>query len=133
MFRAWTTATLLPEWFCPKPWMATDCEVDLKSGGRFKATMKSPEGQEIPCSGCYLEVIENRRIVWTDALTAGYRPAERPFMTAEITFEKHPEGTRYVVIAKHATEAARKQHEEMGFFGGWNICVDQMVALYQRK
>ena len=56
--------------------------------------MRSPEGKEFPNIGCYLEVVPNERLVWTDALLPGYRPAENPFMTAIITLESQGKGTR---------------------------------------
>ncbi|MFN0135467.1 MAG: hypothetical protein ACKVS9_05030 [Phycisphaerae bacterium] len=38
-------------------------------------------------------------------------------------------GTRYVAIAMHSNEAAKRQHEEMGFELGWGTALDQLVAL----
>ena len=35
--------------------------------------MLSPEWQEFPNVGCYLEVIQNEKLVWTNALAPGYR------------------------------------------------------------
>jgi len=37
-------------------------------GGIFRFVMRSPEGKEYPNAGCYLEVIENEKLVWTAAL-----------------------------------------------------------------
>jgi uncharacterized protein YndB with AHSA1/START domain len=28
----------------------------------------------------------------------------------------------------HPDEPTRKRHEEMGFFDGWNTCIDQLEA-----
>ena len=95
--------------------------------------MRSPEGKEFPNVGCYLEVIPNERLVWTDALLPGYRPSESPFMTAIVTLEPEGTGTRYTAVALHRDEAGRKQHEEMGFLAGWSTALDQLVALVKRK
>lgn len=35
--------------------------------------MLSPEGQEFPNLGCYLEIIPNEQLIWTNALEPGYR------------------------------------------------------------
>ncbi len=48
VWRAWTTPELLLQWFTPKPWSTTACEIDLQPGGRFDTTMRSPEGAEHP-------------------------------------------------------------------------------------
>jgi hypothetical protein len=37
--------------------------------------MKSPDGELFPNQGCYLEVIKNKKLVWTNAVTEGFRPA----------------------------------------------------------
>jgi uncharacterized protein YndB with AHSA1/START domain len=101
----------------------------------FRTVMRSPEGQEFPNVGCYLEVIENERLIWTDALEPGYRPSSTsschggfPF-TAVVTLEAHGSGTKYTAIAMHRDEEGRKQHEEMGFQEGWGKALDQLVAL----
>src|SRR6185437_9938495 len=93
---AWTKPEHIKKWFTPAPWTTVDCEIDLRPGGLFRTVMRSPEGQDFPNTGCYLEVIENRKLVWTDALEPGYRPVAPPtgsrpgpafHFTAILTFE----------------------------------------------
>lgn len=50
-------------------------------------------------------------------------------MTIVLTFEDEAGKTRYTAVARHFTEEARKQHEEMGFHTGWAICTDQLESL----
>lgn len=125
---AWTQPEHVVKWFTPAPWTVTDCEIDLRPGGIFRTVMRSPEGEEFPNIGCYLEVVPNQRLVWTDALLPGYRPSEEPFMTAILTLEPHGNGTRYVAMAVHRDEAGKTKHEEMGFHQGWGAALDQLVA-----
>jgi len=128
VWAAWTKPEHLRHWFCPKPWIVTDCEIDPRPGGIFRTTMRGPEGQEFPNVGCYLEVVPTERLVFTDALLPGYRPSENPFMTAVITLKPEGKGTRYTAVAIHRDDAARKRHEEMGFHQGWGTALDQLVA-----
>jgi uncharacterized protein YndB with AHSA1/START domain len=128
VWAAWTEPEHVRKWLTPAPWTVTDCEIDLRPGGIFRTTMRSPEGKEFPNVGCYLEVVPNERLVWTDALLPGYRPSENPFFTAIVTIEPHGAGTRYRAVAIHRDEAGRKQHEEMGFHDGWGKALDQLVA-----
>ncbi|MBX9841772.1 MAG: SRPBCC family protein [Xanthobacteraceae bacterium] len=132
LWRCWTEPEHLMPWFCPLPWKTIDCEIDLKPGGIFRATMLSPEGKEFPNTGCYLEVVRHERLVWTDALLPGFRPSENPFMTAILTFEDHPDGTKYVARALHKNDADRKKHEDMGFEQGWGTVFEQLVAYAQK-
>ena len=130
VWRAWTEPEHLKRWFTPAPWTTVDCRIDLRPGGIFSTTMRSPDGKVMPPhAGCYLEVVKERRLVWTDALGPGYRPSAAPFMTAMILLEPDGAGTRYTAIAMHADPAARQRHEEMGFHKGWSTALDQLVAV----
>jgi uncharacterized protein YndB with AHSA1/START domain len=98
----------------------------------MRTVMRSPEGEDFPGVGCYLEVLPNERLVWTDALLPGFRPSPEPFFTAAITLEKRGSGTRYRAIAIHANEETRSRHVEMGFYDGWGKALDQLVALVKQ-
>ncbi|MEX1025478.1 MAG: SRPBCC family protein [Planctomycetota bacterium] len=130
VWRAWTEPELLMQWFTPAPWKTIECEIDLRPGGKFRTVMQSPEGETMPPgNGCYLEVVEERRLTFTDALQPGFRPAPEAFFTGTILLEPAAGGTRYTGIAMHATKEAREKHEAMGFHEGWGKALDQLVAL----
>jgi uncharacterized protein YndB with AHSA1/START domain len=128
VWQAWTTPESIKHWFCPKPWSVSKCEIDLRVGGAFSTVMRSPEGEEFPNLGCYLEIVPQRRLIFTDTLLPGFRPAPKPFFTGALLLEPIAKGTRYTAIAIHGDEATRKQHEEMGFHQGWGTVLDQLVA-----
>lgn len=52
-------------------------------------------------------------------------------MTASISIEKHPRGTKYTAVAKHKSEADRQAHVDMGFHDGWSTALDQLVEYVQ--
>lgn len=93
----------------------------------FRTVMRSPDGEEHPNEGCYLEIVPGRRLVWTDTLGPGYRPTAEPFFTAVVSMEPEGEGTRYKAIAIHGSADTRTRHEEMGFHDGWSTVLDQLV------
>lgn len=135
VWKAWTNPEHLKKWFTPAPWKTVAAEVDLRPGGAFNTTMESPEGQQYPNSGCYLEVVENQRLVWTSALLPGFRPTAKPengaggmLFTGVILMEPHPKGTKYTAIVMHSVEDDKKNHEAMGFADGWGKALDQLVA-----
>lgn len=137
VWAAWTTPEYIKQWFTPSPWKTIDCEIDLRPGGIFRTIMQSPEGQDFPNVGCYLEVIPNEKLSWTDALQPGFRPSPDPthpfgFFTAVITLETHGTGTKYRATAIHGNEINRKKHEEMGFQKGWGIALDQLVTMIKK-
>jgi uncharacterized protein YndB with AHSA1/START domain len=129
LYRAWTDATLLKQWFAPLPWTTPHAELDVRPGGASNIVMRSPEGNDMPCPGVFLDVVPNQRLVFTDAYTSAWQPSGKPFMTVILTFEDEGGKTRYTARVRHWTVADREAHEKMGFHEGWGQCADQLTAL----
>lgn len=131
VWRCWTEADLLKQWYCPAPWTVPEADIDLRPGGRMNVLMKGPdEGSEIAIAGCLLEVVDGERLVFTDAYTEGFVPAPTSFMTGVVELsDAGANTTRMVWSARHATELSRKQHLEMGFESGWNTAATQLETL----
>ncbi|MEW6777507.1 MAG: SRPBCC family protein [Bdellovibrionota bacterium] len=140
VWKAWTEPELLKKWFCPRPWQAVECSIDLRPGGAFRTVMKGPNGETVSGPpGCYLEVVPNRKLAWTNALLPGYRPAPAPkgegefLFTAVVLMEPHQQGTKYTAIVIHENSKDRKAHEDMGFHAGWGAAFDQLVELVKSR
>ena len=129
LYRCWTEPALLTQWFAPLPWTTPHAELDVRAGGANRITMRSPEGEDMPNEGIYLEVVPNEKLVITDAFRAGWMPTAAAFMVIVLTFTPEDGKTRYIARARHWTKEAAEQHEQMGFHTGWGICADQLVAL----
>ena len=129
LYRCWTEPALLKRWFAPKPYTTPVAELDVRPGGRGLIVMRSPDGQDLPNPGVYLEVVPNRRLVTTDAYVEAWQPSQKPFMTLILTFEPEDGKTRYTARVRHWTAADRETHEKMGFHQGWGLCTDQLEAL----
>jgi uncharacterized protein YndB with AHSA1/START domain len=129
VFKAWTDAELLKQWFAPLPYTTPQAELDVRPGGANLIVMRGPDGNEFPNRGVYLEIVENEKIVVTDAFTKAWELSEKPFMTAILTFEDVGSKTKYTALARHWSVADREAHEKMGFHEGWGICADQLEAL----
>jgi uncharacterized protein YndB with AHSA1/START domain len=129
LYRAWTDPELLKRWFAPLPYTTPHAEFDLRPGGSTLIVMRGPDGNEFPNRGTYLEIVENERLVFTDAYTGDWQPSEKPFMTVIVTFEPEAGKTRYTARVRHWSVADREAHEKMGFHQGWGQCADQLAAL----
>lgn len=130
IFRAWTDPDVLKRWFTPAPWTTSRAELDVRPGGSSLVVMKDPDGNEYPNKGVYLEVVENEKIVLTDAYTEAWVPSGKPFFTLVLTLEDEGDGkTRYIARARHWTAEDREAHEKMGFHEGWGQCAEQLEAV----
>jgi uncharacterized protein YndB with AHSA1/START domain len=90
---------------------------------------------EFPNLGCYLEVVKYERLVWTNALLPGFRPAPAVrdssvdfCFTAVIQLATHGTGTRYTATVIHGNETDCNTHSKLGFHEGWGTAFDQLVA-----
>jgi uncharacterized protein YndB with AHSA1/START domain len=103
LWRCWVEPELLKRWFCPTPWHVSEARIDLRPGGEFFTLMNGLDGERFGEPGVFLEVVENERLVFTDAFRPGWRPSGRAFMAAEVLFADAGAGrTRYT--ARHALE-----------------------------
>jgi uncharacterized protein YndB with AHSA1/START domain len=134
VWQAWTDPAQLAQWWIPAPAKCRVQALDLRPGGAFE-TLYSEDGEQYGphVSGCFLDVVEGERLVFTDTLLAGWRPAESPFMTAVITLRDHPDGTEYAAHVMHKSQVDRDNHEEMGFFDGWGTVIEQLAALVEQR
>lgn len=129
LYRCWTTPDLLVQWFAPKPWSTPRATLDVRPGGACTVVMADETGTEYPNPGQYLDVIPNRKLVFTDAYVGDWAPSEKPFFTCILTFVPENGRTRYTALARHWTEEDKQAHEKMGFHEGWGQCADQLAAL----
>ena len=134
IWNAWTDPASLEQWWVPAPSRCKVIELDLRPGGAFVTHISENGGAFKPhVSGCFLAVDNLERIVFTDTLLGGWRPAEQPFITARITLRDHPLGTEYVAYVMHKSNADRKMHEELGFYDGWGTVTEQLARLVERQ
>lgn len=130
LYRCWTEPELMKQFFTPRPWTTTTVEVDLRPGGSNLIVMRSPDGQEFPNRGVYLEIVPNEKIVFTDAFESAWQPSAKPFFVGTILFEDIGGGrTRYTAIARHWTAEDCEAHAKMGFHEGWGQVAGQLEEL----
>jgi uncharacterized protein YndB with AHSA1/START domain len=131
LWECWTTPEHIKNFFVPRPHKIVSCEIDLRVGGKFNTVM-DVDGQQMDNKGVYLEIVDQEKLVFTDAYSENWKPAPDPFMTAIVTFEDHEDGTtKYTAIARHRSTESKKTHEDMGFHDGWGTVVQQLEEYAQ--
>ena len=83
--------------------------------------------------GCFLEVVPEKKLVFTTVLTEGWQPAE-PWLaiTAILTFEAEGDGTLYSARVLHKNPEDSAKHDEMGFQEGWGTAIGQLAGMLER-
>ncbi|NIA68715.1 SRPBCC family protein [Pelagibius litoralis] len=133
VWKAWKEPEHFVKWWAPAPVVTISNKHEFYAGGGFDTTMRLEDGTVMEGGeGCFLEVIENERIVFTDALRGGWRPNEEAFFSAIVTLEDHPEGTSYTATALHKNEIDRQTHADMGFMDGWGTAIKQLGKLAEK-
>lgn len=122
----------LAEWWCPKPWTTEIRRLEWRPGGPAEMTMRGPNpGEESPIDGVVLELVPERRFVFTNAMRAGWIPQD-PFMVGLFELTPERDGTRYRAAARHWSAETMEQHRTMGFDEGWTKVADQLAALAEQ-
>jgi uncharacterized protein YndB with AHSA1/START domain len=65
VWRAWTEAEELVQWWGPPGWSTSldTVTMDVRPGGDFRLTSVSDQGDDMPVVGVYREVVEPERLV----------------------------------------------------------------------
>jgi uncharacterized protein YndB with AHSA1/START domain len=133
IWAAWTEPAKFAQWWIPEPARCNVREMDLRPGGSLRTEISEDGGPFTPhLDACFLAIDPLERIVFTNALTGGWRPAEQPFITAIITLRDHAAGTDYSAYVMHKSNADRAMHEKLGFYDGWGTVIGQLATLVEK-
>lgn len=65
VFRAWTDAAQLAQWWGPKGFTSPVCEIDARVGGALRIDMRGPDGSIYPMKGAFREIVPPERLAFT--------------------------------------------------------------------
>lgn len=133
VWRALTEPELFAQWWIPAPALCRIAAMEVAPGGALRTEMSENGGPYVPhLDACYLDVVPGQRLVFTNALTGGFRPAADPFITAVISLEDVDGGTLYRAHVMHKDAEVQKMHADLGFYDGWGTVAGQLAALVER-
>ncbi len=117
VFEAWSKAEYVSGWFTPAPLTTPSCELDLRTGGVFRLTMRMPDGVEFPMDAQFTEVVPNERLAFTATIHGGLE------VQTTVTFADHDGKTTLSVhqIYSHESDATR------GARAGWTQTLNQLA------
>lgn len=135
VWRAWTEAELLDQWWAPKPWKSVTKSMDFKEGGQRLYAMVGPNNEEHWCITNYNTISPHKHFTGEDAFADKDGNVNKEFPVAEFKnqFERESENTRVVITTKYATEADLKQIIEMGMKEGLSMAFDNLDAYIKQQ
>jgi uncharacterized protein YndB with AHSA1/START domain len=122
VFKAWTQAEHAARWWGPQGFTTESCQMDVRPGGSFRSSMRSPTGSIHTKHGVYREVTAPERLVFTFAWEdeAG-NPMHETLIT--VTFEDVDSSTRLTLHqAFFESESLRDEHA-----AGWTSCLERFA------
>ena len=124
LFLAWSRPEHLKKWFGPVGYPVTMCEMDFRKGGQWRAAMTGPSGQQqTPFGGEYLEIVPDRKIVFSNGFELP--GAEKMVMT--VTFEEKDGKTLLTLHTLFASIAQKATHVGAGMAEGIASGLDQLT------
>src|SRR5262245_44327399 len=121
VFQAWTDPVRMMQWFAPEGMATPIAESDLRVGGRYRVLMREADGVEHDVSGEYVEIIEDRRLVFTWAWR------NSPEIVSLVSVELEPEGKGTQLTLRHerlADVESRDSHNS-----GWSSALNKLEKL----
>jgi uncharacterized protein YndB with AHSA1/START domain len=120
VFRAWTNAQELKEWWRPNGFTTGSVEIDLREGGLYSIAMQPPQGEVRYVHGTYVEVRPPERLVMTWSTTGSPRhDGNESLLTIE--FVAAGDATEVILTHEHLPEAFVSDHN-----AGWRSTLDHL-------
>jgi len=102
VFDAWSRPELFRQWWVPRSMGMTlrSCELDVRTGGKYRLVFGDDPANTMAFFGTYLEVVPDRRIVWTNE-----ESGEAASITT-VTLEERDGRTLLVMSERYPTKEA---------------------------
>ncbi len=131
VWKAWTTAELLDQWWAPRPYRNQTQKLDFREGGFWHYAMISPEDQTHWCRFDYEKIDDQKSYTGLDAFCdeAGNINPDFSRMHWENVFSGSAARTTVNITISVDTFETLEKILEMGFREGFTMGLDQLDEL----
>jgi uncharacterized protein YndB with AHSA1/START domain len=131
VWKAWTTAELLDQWWAPKPYRAETKSLDFREGGVWLYAMVSPENEKLWCRADYKNIEPEKQMSWLDAFCDenGKENSEKPRSFRTNVFTENNGITTVSITLQHDSLADIETMIEMGFKEGFAMGMQNLDEL----
>lgn len=127
VFRAWSSAEHVRNWFCPETFTVPEARVEMREGGPFEVLMRSPAGEESWIRGTFVEIVPQTRLVIDMTVTdAGGKALFGAF--TEVDFTDALCGTRMDVAQTYTVIDPDAAWMTAGAPEGWATTLDKLES-----
>ena len=146
VFEAWVDPVQMAQWWGPRGFTNSACEMDVRPGGAYRIVMRSPEGVEYPLKGVFHAIVSPELIVKTDDLSE--HPSEwkdlvipdRPKgendpvgeAVSTVTFDVLDTGTELTVHTRFRSARIRSAMVKLGMTEGWSQSLERLKELLEK-
>jgi uncharacterized protein YndB with AHSA1/START domain len=128
VFRAWTDAGQLAQWWAPKGFTNPVCEIDVRVGGAIRIHMRSPDGNIYPMKGEFCEIVSPERLVFTNiAVDAAGHPIIEGLTT--VTFAEKGGKTTMTLHTRGRAVVDYAVGYLNGMEAGWTGSINKLETL----
>jgi uncharacterized protein YndB with AHSA1/START domain len=134
LFEVFTQPEHLKHWWAPQPYTIPTCTVDLRPGGIWHYSMRSPEGQEHWARSVYREIVPSEKLVYISTFADEHaNPIEgTPEHLTTILFTEEEAGkTKATARVQFTSAEALKVALDMGMQQGMSMTWDYLVEYVQ--
>jgi uncharacterized protein YndB with AHSA1/START domain len=126
VFKAWSTADHVKNWFSPQTYSVPEAKVDMRVGGAFEVCMLAPSGTKHWTRGTFVEVTPHSRLVIDmHATDLDGRKLFRAY--TEVTFTEAVAGTTMDVVQTYTfVDPAMAAPMVAGAPEGWRTTLDKL-------
>jgi uncharacterized protein YndB with AHSA1/START domain len=107
VFDAWTSCEHLKRWWGPPTWSLPECEIDLRTGGRWRYLMRGQDGEEMGMYGEYLEVAAPTRLVSTENFDGEWFEPMGSGSVNTLVLEERNGKTMMTITSRYKSQQAR--------------------------
>jgi uncharacterized protein YndB with AHSA1/START domain len=132
VFKMWTDAKHMAQWWGPHGFTNPRCELDVRPGGAIRIDMRGPDGTVYPMTGTFQEVAKPERLVFTaEALDQNGAVALEVLNT--VTFEEKNGKTTLTLQARVTNVIGEGISYLEGMEAGWTQSLERLASRLESK
>lgn len=132
VWKAWTTAELLDQWWAPKPYHVETKSLSFVEGGMWLYAMVSPENEKLWCKANYEKIAAPISLTWLDAFCDenGNENTDKPRSHWTNIFSEENGVTTVNITLQHDSLEDIETMIAMGFKEGFTMCMQNLDELF---